>query len=169
MAAAVNHNNGSLTTNTYATPLVTNIAGADSTGVLNWSASCAIPDSGTDLAHSVYSFGRVKSSDVIHSLIFASTALTAGAISLGLFLPNTVTVAATNSDHLFATSINCASAVVPTEELYTNLALTNAGKRVWEMLGFASDPVLVYDIAGYSTTAATAAGTLFCRCVFAPS
>ena len=169
MAAAVNHNNGSLTTNTYATPLVANIAGADSVGVLTWSAYCAIPAVATDLANSVYSFGRVKSSDVIHSLVLASSALTAGAISLGLFLPNTTTVATTNSDHLFATSINCASAVVPTEELYANLALTFAGKRVWQMLGLTSDPVLVYDVAAYSTTAATAAGTLFCRCVFAPS
>jgi len=102
-------------------------------------------------------------------LSFGSTALTAGALSLGLFLPNTTTVAAANSDHLFATSINCASAVVVTEERYTNLAFTTAGKRVWELLGLASDPVLVYDVAAYSTTGATAAGTLFCRCSFAPS
>lgn len=169
MTAAVNHNNGSLTTNTYATPPVANLAGADSCSTLIWSAWCTIPVVGTDLANSVYAFGRVKSSDVIHSLVFASSALTAGAISIGLFLPDSKTVAATNSDHLFVTSVNCASAVVPTEELFANLALTLAGKRVWEMLGLTSDPVLVYDISGYSTTAATAAGTLYCRCLFAPS
>ena len=60
MAAAVNHNNGSLTTNTYATPLVANTAGSDSTSVLTWSAYCAIPTTATDLANSVYAFGRVK-------------------------------------------------------------------------------------------------------------
>ncbi len=169
MTAAVNLNLGSLLTNTYATPQVANTAGSDSSGLMAWSAFCAIPAVATDLANSVYAFGRVKSSDVIHSLVFASSALTAGAISIGLFLPDSKTVAATNSDHLFATSVNCASAVVPTEELFANLALTLAGKRVWEMLGLTSDPVLVYDISGYSTTAATAAGTLYCRCLFAPS
>lgn len=169
MTAAVNHNNGSLLTNTYATPLVANLAGADSTSVLTWSAYCAIPAVATDLANSVYAFGRVKSSDVIHSISFASTALTAGALSLGLFLPNTTTVAVANSDHLFVTSVNCASAVLVTEERYVNLALTTAGKRVWELLGLSSDPVAVYDVAAYSTTAATTAGTLFCRCTFAPS
>jgi hypothetical protein len=168
MTAAVNHNNGSLTTNTYATPQVANTAGSDSAQMMVASSYCAIPAVATDLANSVYAFSRIKSSDVIHSLVFASSALTAGAISLGLFLPNTKTVAVTNSDHLFATSINCASAVVPTEELYANLALTYAGKRVWEMLGLTSDPVLVYDIAGYSTTAATTAGTLALKVVWSP-
>ncbi len=168
MAAAVNHNNGSLLTNTYATPQVANIAGADSAEMMVASSYCAIPAVATDLANSIYAFSRVKSSDVIHSLVFASSALTAGAISIGLFFAGTSTVATTNADHLFATSINCGSAVVPTEELYANLALTFAGKRVWEMLGLTSDPVKVYDIAGYSTTAATAAGTLACRVIWSP-
>jgi hypothetical protein len=166
MAAAINNNFGSLLTNSYATPLVANVAGADSANTLIWSAYCAIPAVATDLAGSIYRFGRVKSSDVIHGISFASTALTAGALSLGLYTPNTGAVV---SVALFATSVNCASAVVVTEERYTNLALTTAGKRVWELLGLSSDPVLVYEVAATSTTAATAAGTLFCLCSFAPS
>jgi hypothetical protein len=169
MAAAINNNLGNLLTNSYATPLIANGAGADSVSTLIWSSYCAIPVVGTDLAGSTYRFGRVKSSDVIHGLSFGSTALTAGAISLGLYFTNTGAVAATNADHLFATSINCASAVVVTEERYVNLAFTTAGKRVWELLGLSADPVVVYDVVGTSTTGATVAGTLFCRCSFAPS
>ena len=161
MAAAVNNNNGSLLTNAYATPPVANLAGADTDYSLIWTAYCAIPTTGTDLAGSTYRFGRVRSSDIIHGLSFASTALTAGAISLGLYVPNGGAVVSAN---LFATSINCASAVVVTEERYTNLALTTAGKRVWELLGLSADPCVSYDVVGTSTTGATAAGTLLVRC-----
>lgn len=161
MAAAVNNTNGSLLTNSYANPPVANIAGSDTDYSLIWTAYCAIPAVATDLAGSTYRFGRVRSSDVIHSLSFASTALTAGAISLGLYVPNGGAVV---SVALFATSINCASAVAITDERYVNLALTTAGKRVWELLGLASDPCVSYDVVGTSTTGATAAGTLLVRC-----
>lgn len=161
MAAAINNNFGSLLVNSYATPPITNLAGADTDYSLIWTAYCAIPAVATDLAGSTYRFGRVRSSDIIHSLSFAATALTAGAISLGLYVPNTGVVV---SVALFATSINCASAVVLTDERYVNLALTTAGKRVWELLGLSSDPGVSYDVVGTSTTGATAAGTLLVRC-----
>jgi hypothetical protein len=163
MAAAVNHNNGTLLTNTYGNPPVANNSGVDYGRLHTRVATCAIPTSGTDLAHSVYAFCQVNSNDIITAIDFGATALTAGAVSLGIFLPNSLTVAATNSDHLFATSVDCSSAVAPADKRFTNQALTTAGKRVWELLGLSSDPGGVYDIAGYSTTAATAAGTLYCK------
>jgi hypothetical protein len=163
MAAAINHNNGTLLANTYATPSIANPSGLDSGLIQVKIAQCAIPTSATDLANSVYTFCQVASNDILTAVDFGATALTAGAISVGLFLPNTLTVAATNSDHLFATSINCASAVAPADKRFTNLAVTTAGQRVWQLLGLSSDPGAVYDLAGYSTTAATAAGTLYCK------
>lgn len=166
MAAAINHNNGTLLANTYATPPITNQTG-DDTGSLGVKiATCAIPTTGTDLANSVYAFCQVSSGDIPTGIDFGSTALTAGAISVGLFLPNSLTVAATNSDHLFATSINCASAVAPADKRFTNLSITTAGQRVWQLLGLSSDPGLIYDLAAYSTTGATAAGTLYCKYQF---
>jgi hypothetical protein len=163
MAAAINHNNGTLLANSYATPPIANQSGVDS-GLLQVKiATCAIPAVATDLANSVYTFCQVNSADIPSGLDFGATALTAGAISVGLFLSNSLTVAATNSDHLFATSINCASAVAPADKRFTNLSITTAGQRVWQLLGLASDPEAVYDLAAYSTTAATAAGTLYCK------
>lgn len=159
--ASVTNNQGSLLVNTYATPSIANTAGADTDYSLIWSAYCAIAAAATDAVGSKYRFGRVRSSDVIHSLAFAATALTAGSISLGLYLPNTGAVVSAN---LFATAVSAASAVPVTEERYTNLALTTAGKRVWELLGLSADPVLVYDVVGTSTIVATVAGTLFVRC-----
>jgi hypothetical protein len=171
MAAAINNNQGSLLTNVYSTPPIANVAGADGPFLRGWAAYCAIPVVGTDLAGSTYGFGFVKSSDCIFQIRFGGTALTAGALSLGLYKVTSTgigAVAATNSDHLFATSISLASAVAPTDNRYTNLALTTAGKRVWELLGLASDPCLNYMVAATSTTGATAAGTLFCDLILAP-
>lgn len=166
MAAAINHNNGTLLANTYANPPVFNPTGEDTSYVYTKQGTCAIPTTATDLANSVYTFCRVFSSDIPLDVIFGSTALTAGALSVGLFLPNSLTVAATNSDHLFATSINCASAVAPANNRFTNLSITTTGQRVWQLLGLSSDPLAWYDLAAYSTTGATAAGTLMGRYVY---
>lgn len=166
MAAAINHNNGSLLTNTYATSPAANATGLDPGSVLAKIATCAIPAVATDLANSVYTFCQVSSSDIINQVDFGGTALTAGALSLGLFVQNSLTVAVTNSDHLFATSISFAAAVAPADKRFTNLSVTTAGQRVWQLLGLASDPETTYDLAAYSTTAATAAGTLYCRYLY---
>lgn len=160
--AAVNNNLGNLLANAYAVPPIANIAGNDGALPRRWAAYCAIPTSSTDSSGSQYRFGRVRSSDVIYSLRFGSTALTAGNISLGLWNTNTGAHVSSAAEHLFATSIDCSSAVSPSDRRYSNLALTTAGQRVWELLGLASDPCTVYDVVGVSTTAATAAGTLFC-------
>ena len=168
MAAAINNNLGSLLTNAYGTPPVANVAGADGPFLRGWAAYCAIPAVATDLAGSKYRFGTVHSSDVIYQLRFGSTALTAGAVSLGLYPSGPPGTSAATSAALFATSISFASAVAPTDNRYTNLALTTAGKRVWELLGLSADPCVSYVVVGTSSTAATAAGTLFCDCLLAP-
>lgn len=169
MAAAINNNNGSLLTNAYATPAIANASGADRPHIDGWVAYCAIPAVGTDLAGSTYRMGRIKSSAVIYQLRFAATALTAGAISIGLRYPLSGAPLYDGSEvsaNLFATSIDCSSAVAIADKRYTNLALTTAGKRVWELLGLSSDPCVEYDLTLKSTTAATAAGTLLVDCLY---
>ena len=158
MAAAINNNLGTLLVTTYAVPSVPNTTG-DDIGVICYKASqCAIPAAATDLAGSQYRFFQVSSSDIIRSLDFSCSALTAGAISLGLYAaPNTATA---TSVALFATSVSCASALSQVNKRYTSLAVTTVGQRVWQLLGLSADPLLTYDVVGTSTTAATAAGTL---------
>lgn len=166
MTAAVNTNLGSLLTNTYASFPTFNATGLDGPYLYDKTATCAIPTTGTDLAGSIYKMCQVQSGDVCEQLFFGSTALTAGAISVGLYNAGTTTEAASGSAHLFATSIDCSSAVPPADKRYTNLSLTTASQRIWQLLGLASDPGAVYDLACTSTTGATAAGTLFTRYVF---
>lgn len=164
--AAVNNNLGSLLTNTYASFPTFNATGLDGPYLYNKTATCAIPASTTDSAGSTYKMCQVQSGDVCEQLFFACTALTAGALSVGLYNAGTTTEAASGSAHLFATSINCGSAVAPTDERYTNLALTTASQRIWQLLGLSADPGAIYDLTVTSTTAATVAGTILTRYVF---
>ena len=165
MAAAINHNNGTLLANTYATPAIANQTGDDTGELKTKIATCIIPVVGTDLAGSVYAFCQVGSSDIPTAIAFGGTALTAGAVSVGLFETNSLTPAqsVTANNHLFTTSVNLASAVAPADCRFTNLSVTTGGQRVWQLLGLASDPGKVYDLAGFSTTGATAQGTLYCK------
>ncbi len=166
MAAAINNNFGTLLVNTYAAFPSLNPTGEDRSYMYIEQATCAIPVVGTDLAGSTYRMCRINSSDIPLSVKYAGTALTGGALSVGIYLANTGAVAATNSDHLFATSINTASAVAYTEERFVNLSITTTGQRVWQLLGLASDPHVDYDLVYTSTTGATAAGTLGCQYVY---
>ena len=169
MAAAINNTLGTLLVNTYAVPTIPNTTGDDIGSLEVKIAQCAIPVVGTDLAGSQYRFCQVFSSDIITVLKFSSTALTAGAISLGLYnAPNLTTLAAgvAANVHLFATSVSCASAITQQDQRFANLALTTIGQRVWQLLGLTSDPLLTYDVVGTSTTGATAAGTLAVEMVY---
>ena len=162
MAAAINNNLGTLLANTYAANPTQNASGLDGDRTRVCLSNCAIPVVGTDLAGSMYRFNQVNSSDIPTTIKFSSTALTAGAISLGLYESNSTTLAESTAAnvHLFATSINCASAVVAQDQRFANLATSTTGQRVWQLLGLSSDPHKTYDLVGTSTTGATAAGTL---------
>ncbi len=166
MAAAINNSLGSLLTNTYSSFPTFNATGEDLCESYYKFATCAIPVVGTDLAGSKYRMVRVSSADIPVEVKFSSTALTGGALSVGLYTANSTGTGAVVSVALFATSISAASAVVNVDERYNNLATSTMGQRIWQLLGLASDPGLYYDLVYTSTTGATAAGTLSCQYTF---
>lgn len=155
---AITNNLSSLLTNTYAVPSTLNVTGDDSGDVQVKLATAAILT--TDSIGSTYRMVQVSSADIITSIKLGATALTAGAISIGLYNPNTGTVV---SVALFATAVSAAAAVTQVDQRYVNLSITTLGRRVWQLLGLAADPGLTYDLVYTSTTAATAAGTLTCQ------
>lgn len=64
-----------------------------------------------------------------------------------------------------AVNVNCFAAalnltVAGSKAMLAAVATANLGKRVWELLGLASDPGVEYDIIGTMNQAATAAGSL---------
>jgi len=168
MAAAINNNLGTLLTGPYGAYPAANFnpTGEDLSYVYTKIATCGIPVVGTDLAGSQYRFCRIFSSDIPQIVEFGSTALTAGALSLGVWYPNAGAHYSSAAEHLFATSIDCSSAVAPANKRFTNLALTTGGQRVWQLLGASSDPLQWYDLVAVSTTGATVAGTLYMRYEF---
>lgn len=56
-------------------------------------------------------------------------------------------------------------AVTKSEKLYGNVVtIANAEKRIWELLGLTSDPMIFYDVVVTLTGAADAAGTIQLEC-----
>lgn len=164
--AAVNNNLSNLLTNATATPPITNVAGSDAARLKVSTAYATVPNSSTDSAGSKYRMSRIGSSAVIHSLKFAGTAQTAGAFNIGLYTSNPTATGAAVSASLFAAAVSCASAVPLTEERFNALALTTAGKRVWELLGLSADPAIQYDVVCTSSTASTDGGTILTQVIW---
>lgn len=168
MTAAVNNNFSTILTGPYGSYPASNLnaTGTDLSYVYVKLATCAIPTTATDLAGSQYRMCRVFSSDIPITVEFGSTALTAGALSVGIWNTNAGAHYSSAAEHLFATSIDCSSAVAPADKRFTNLAVSTGGQRLWQLLGASSDPEQWYDLVFVSTTGATDAGTLYCRYVF---
>lgn len=153
---AITNNFGSQVSNVYgSTPALSNQTGTDGANPCVTLSTAAIVT--TDSIGSTYRMVRVFSSDIPTSIKLSSTALTAGAVSLGLYTPQTGAVVNVN---LFATAVSCAAAVTQQDQRFVNKAITTLGQRLWQLLGLSADPLLYYDLVLTSTTAATANGTL---------
>lgn len=115
--------------------------------------------------NSTYQFVRLPSNCEVKRIDFESAAQTAGAIDLGLYYATdgvgghaTALVASDAIDQdLFATAIDCSSAVVITN--VTNESGTyTIDKRVqplWQAAGLSSDPGGYFDLVGTVTTSIT--------------
>jgi len=127
---------------------------------------CAVANG--DSIGSTYRFARVLSGDLVSSLALYCTAITAAAANIGLYetldngalpvvSPNFTGTAAAA---MFAAAQSLATALNGVNITYSVTTLANSEKRVWELLGFTSDPGKSYDLVATLTAAATAAGTI---------
>lgn len=149
-------------TNADATPKVLstpNIA----RGKLHQSIGGAAVANGDSIA-STYRLARVLSGDRIATLAIYCSAITSAAANIGLYetLDNggLVANAVAGNAAIFAAAQSLAAALNGVNITYSVTTLANAEKRVWELLGLASDPGKSYDLVLTLTAAATAAGTL---------
>jgi hypothetical protein len=98
---------------------------------------------------SVIRMCEVPAHATVHSLTFASAAQTAGKFDIGLYRTNADGGAVVDQD-FFATAVDCASAVVLTDE--TNESTTNTiakqNQPLWQAVGATEPPPgTMYDIA----------------------
>lgn len=136
----------------------------------------------TDSIASTYRLGFIPSGVLIEDIKLMNDATTAGVWQLGVYnntqqgsstvTAGVVTVAAagavpvTNANLIFGTGISTATANTVWKSIYapTILAATitasNAGLRIWELLGLDADPFIEFHLVLTATTAPTANGKI---------
>jgi hypothetical protein len=115
-----------------------------------------------DSANSVYRVARLRSSDRVSSIAECHDAFsTSGAMSFGLYR-TAADGGAVVAIAQFAAAVSIvAASVVKTGITFQNQAITNAEKRIWEILGLAADPQIDYDLCVTVTNVgATGAGNI---------
>lgn len=120
-----------------------------------------------DSIASQYRLTRVRSSDRIASIALFCSAITSAAANIGLYetTANGGAAAVTptygsGAAACFAAAQSLASALNGVNVTYSVTTLAQMEKRVWELLGFTSDPGKDFDLVLTLSAAATAAGTL---------
>lgn len=118
---------------------------------------------------SIYRFARVPSNAVMQSITLFNDAITGGtSYDFGLLQTAANGGGATGADiDVFATAVDLSTArVTGTEILFEQLNIDQYGRRVWELLGLASDPGREYDLVASANTVGSAAGTITVRAVW---
>lgn len=163
---SVDHVKSTPITNLDATPFVQNTNGEGGPGSeINVSgSSVAVASSSVD---ATYRWVRVPTSAKIKNITFTSQAQAAGKVDVGVYYPTTGKTAKTDvaanaiDQDLFATAVDCASAVAPTN--ITNESGTYTidlwNTPLWSVLGLTTDPGGYFDIAGTVVTTAVTTGT----------
>jgi hypothetical protein len=163
---AVEHVKSAAITSLDAVPRVEATAGQGAPGETRTVIGSAVALASSS-ADSTYQLVRVPSQAVVTSIIFESEAQTAGKFDLGAYYasdaPDYTALLAANAidQDFFATIIDCASAVTPTEvvnESGTNTFLKRV-QPLWEALGLTADPGGFFDIVATVKTTAVTTGT----------
>jgi hypothetical protein len=128
--------------------------------------STAVASSSVD---ATYQLVRIPSNAKVKKIIFESQAQTAGKFDLGLYyatdgaIGKTTALLAANAidQDFFATVIDCASAVLPTDVTNQSLTYTLAKRAqpIWQASGLTTDPGGNFDIVATVKTTAVTTGT----------
>ena len=164
----VNHTKSTFITNLDASPAVINTAGeggpAPAKTVEGYATVVA-----ADAVGGTYQLLRVPSNCKLKALTFESAAQGAGALSLGLYYstdgeggkPTLLLLANAINSTLFASQINCASAVGVTDEINQagTFPMSKRVQPLWQAAGLSSDPGGNFDIVATVDTTAITTGT----------
>ena len=129
-----------------------------------------------DSVASVYRLCQVPSNARVNSLKLQNTAITGGAINIGVYWPTFVpagaflpgTSGAVISASLFGAAQSVATATTtPIEEItLTNLTLAQQELTLWQVAGLAADPGLPLDICAAVSAAPSVAGSISLKATY---
>lgn len=147
-------------TNRDASPRVLNNSFLEGAMVRHARDVCAIANG--DSVGSKYIFFSIPSNALVISVRENSPDIgTTTAADVGLYRTTQDGGAVVDADFFKAATVLNAGAISKSEVVAGNVAtVANGGKRIWELLGLASDPKILYDVALTLTGAADAAGSV---------
>ncbi len=165
---SVDHVKSTFVTNLDAVPAVPNTAGEGGPAPLKSidGYATAVASSSVD---ATYQLVRIPSNAKVKNITFESQAQTAGKFDIGLYYATdgvigktTALLAAAAIDQdFFASAVDCASAVLPTDVTNESLTYTLAKRAqpIWQAVGLTADPGGNFDIVATVVTTAVTTGT----------
>lgn len=165
---SVDHVKSSFITNADASPRVANTAGEGGPATQKTidGYATAVASSSAD---ATYQLVRIPSNAKVKSIIFESEAQTAGKFDLGLYYatdgegkkPTALLAADAIDQDFFATIIDCAAAVTPTEVVNESgsYTLDKRAQPIWQAVALTADPGGYFDIVATVKTTAVTTGT----------
>lgn len=165
---AVDHVKSAVITNLDASPVVPATAGEGGPAPLKFvdGYTTAVASSSAD---ATYQLARIPSNAKVKTIIFESEAQGAGKFDLGLYYatdglgkqPTSLLAAAAIDQDFFATVIDCAAAVTPTDVTNESGSYTLDKKvmPIWQAVGLSADPGGNFDIVATVKTTAVTTGT----------
>lgn len=166
-------------TNLDASPIVANTRGNGAAGNLQF-VDGFVTAVASDAAGSTYRLVRLPSTAIVKRLVLESEAQGAGKINLSAYYSDSTTdgtqpslqavIVPTTGDQFFASDVDLASAVVPTNVTNEsgNYTIDKRGKHLWDALGITSDPGGYIDIVGvvHTTAITTGTGKIYLSCEY---
>lgn len=122
-----------------------------------------------DSIGSKYIFGSIPSNAVVQTLALSCSAITTCAGDIGLYkvTDGAGVAGAVVAVSFFKAAQTLAGALVASDLTNGNtITLANSEKKVWELLGLASDPNLLYDVVITLTAAAASTGNMQIKCQY---
>lgn len=115
-----------------------------------------------DSVGSKYQFESIPSNAVIQSVQLSSPDIgTTTAMDLGLYRTTRDGGAVVDADFFKAAIVLNAGATVKAEEMFGNvITVANMEQRLWQLLGLAIDPEVMYDVVGTLTGAADGSASI---------
>ena len=128
-----------------------------SRGFINLAANLALTD--------VIRFCLIPTNAVMDSLVYSCTAITSGAMDVGLHYPSNRSTLGTVLDaDFFATAVSVGTAIATSgtdilREATTN-TVTKFSQPLWQAAGLSADPGGYFELTGTVTTASSATGQI---------
>lgn len=114
----------------------------------------------SDSSTSTYRFFQVPSNAVVRSLKMWTAALsTSVLLDIGIY-DTTQNGGLVVTDNLFANNVDASGAIAGTDYRFSALAITTAGKQLWDLLGLSADPSKSYDVVVTVDATITAGGAI---------